>query len=723
MGVGGNLFVTNGTTTNNLNINTQVNANAATAFFGSIQTQGALSVGGNFIINGTTVYNTNTFTLSAASNNQISYFNVYRNTSNASIRWNEPSKYWDMLDVNNGNYYRIHTDEFLTSSLTDTTTSNIASASAANSLYTMLTANVTSLQSQITSNTTSLQNQISSNTSSLQNQITSNVNSINSNVSAVQTYSSAGYARANTSSNTFVGTTGSASPSSGSITFTSTNGVTVVGSGNTITISDPQDLRTTASPTFSSLTLSTTPLAISSGGTGSSSSGAALTTLLPTGTTSGYVLTTGGPGNFYWAASGAGGGATPGTTINSTYLAYTGNGAGVTYTTPTYIPGADQLKVYLNGVRQHPGTYTETSNTTMSFSTSPASGTAVLLEIDGYIVNPYYANNIAYTVNSKIGATANTIQLAIDGLAGGVAYANGYNWSGFTGVVTAPTMPTGTANTTLATTAYVSNFVNNSYTLNSSISGNAGTVTNGLYSSGSYSNPSWLTSISGSIVSGNISGNAANITGTYGGSLTSGQVTTALGFTPYNSSNPSGYISGITSSMVTSALGYTPYNSSNPSGYITSSASITGTATNITAYTINQSVGTGNNVQFNTIGVGTSPDTANTGSIRATNNITAYYSDERLKTKLGPIENAVDKVLSLNGFYHQANEIAQALGYDVIREVGLSAQQVQKVMPEVVAPAPIDDKYLTVRYERLVPLLVEAIKELKQEIEELKANK
>lgn len=54
--------------------------------------------------------------------------------------------------------------------------------------------------------------------------------------------------------------------------------------------------------------------------------------------------------------------------------------------------------------------------------------------------------------------------------------------------------------------------------------------------------------------------------------ITSTMVTTALGFTPYNSSNPNSYISGITSSMVTTALGFTPYNATNPSGYITSSA-------------------------------------------------------------------------------------------------------------------------------------------------------
>jgi hypothetical protein len=53
-----------------------------------------------------------------------------------------------------------------------------------------------------------------------------------------------------------------------------------------------------------------------------------------------------------------------------------------------------------------------------------------------------------------------------------------------------------------------------------------------IYTDGSYSNPAWITSINGSIVSGNITGNAANITGTYAGTITSGQVTTALGYTP-----------------------------------------------------------------------------------------------------------------------------------------------------------------------------------------------
>lgn len=145
----------------------------------------------------------------------------------------------------------------------------------------------------------------------------------------------------------------------------------------------------------------------------------------------------------------------------------------------------------------------------------------------------------------------------------------------------------------------------------------------------------------------------------------------------------------------------------------------TGTANNITAYTINQSVGTANNVQHNSIGVGTA-GSGTAGEIRATNNITAYYSDERLKTKVGDIEDPLAKIHEIKTMLYHANEVAVALGYDAsIIEVGLSAQSVQRVQPEAVAPAPIDEKYLTVRYERLVPLLIEAIKALDTKVDGL----
>jgi hypothetical protein len=126
--------------------------------------------------------------------------------------------------------------------------------------------------------------------------------------------------------------------------------------------------------------------------------------------------------------------------------------------------------------------------------------------------------------------------------------------------------------------------------------------------------------------------------------------------------------------------------------------------------------------------------------LRVTGNVIAYYSDERLKTKTGNIENALDKVNSLEGFYYVENDLAKSLGYNnSLTQVALSAQQVQEVMPECVSLAPFDiadqrdvesryaegrtsrsgEDYLTVDYGKLVPLLVESIKELTARVEEL----
>jgi hypothetical protein len=149
----------------------------------------------------------------------------------------------------------------------------------------------------------------------------------------------------------------------------------------------------------------------------------------------------------------------------------------------------------------------------------------------------------------------------------------------------------------------------------------------------------------------------------------------------------------------------------------TITASLTGNASGSAA----TFTSTSQNSQFNSIGVGTA-GSGTAGEIRATNNVTAYYSDDRLKTRLGTIDNALDKVRTLDTFYYEANETAQALGYKPVREVGISAQQVQAIMPETVAPAPIDDQYLTVRYERLVPLLLAAIKELEAKVALLEAK-
>ena len=109
-------------------------------------------------------------------------------------------------------------------------------------------------------------------------------------------------------------------------------------------------------------------------------------------------------------------------------------------------------------------------------------------------------------------------------------------------------------------------------------------------------------------------------------------------------------------------------------------------------------------------------------AITATGDITAFFSDDRLKDRYSNIPNAVEKVKSLNGFYYEPNITAQDLGYQKEMHVGVSAQEVNAIMPEVVAPAPIDNKYMTVKYDRLIPLLIEAIKEQQIQIDELKAQ-
>ena len=87
-----------------------------------------------------------------------------------------------------------------------------------------------------------------------------------------------------------------------------------------------------------------------------------------------------------------------------------------------------------------------------------------------------------------------------------------------------------------------------------------------------------------------------------------------------------------------------------------------------------------------------------------------------------PIPDALEKVKSLTGFYYRPNEKAQSFGYKDKREVGVSAQAVERILPEVVTDAAIDPEYKTVDYARLVPLLIEAIKDLSEELQTLKKD-
>ncbi|MAB59957.1 MAG: hypothetical protein CMO46_05370 [Verrucomicrobiales bacterium] len=136
---------------------------------------------------------------------------------------------------------------------------------------------------------------------------------------------------------------------------------------------------------------------------------------------------------------------------------------------------------------------------------------------------------------------------------------------------------------------------------------------------------------------------------------------------------------------------------------------------------------TDDDVQHDSLGVGTAAS-GTTGEIRATDNITAYYSsDRRLKENISNIPNALDKVNQLNGVTFDWTEAYMKQhggedGYFVKKnDTGLIAQDVEQVLPEIVRSN--KDGYLGVQYDKVVGLLVEAIKELKHEIEFLKGKR
>jgi hypothetical protein len=130
-----------------------------------------------------------------------------------------------------------------------------------------------------------------------------------------------------------------------------------------------------------------------------------------------------------------------------------------------------------------------------------------------------------------------------------------------------------------------------------------------------------------------------------------------------------------------------------------------------------------------TLGVNTAAGP--TGELRATGDITAFFSDVRLKDRIEYVKNADEKLYTLSGVFYRQNKLAEQFGYnDYSRQVGLIAQEVQNILPEIVKPAPFDmdendnsrtgENYLTVQYEKLIPLIVETIKTQQVEIEQLR---
>lgn len=209
---------------------------------------------------------------------------------------------------------------------------------------------------------------------------------------------------------------------------------------------------------------------------------------------------------------------------------------------------------------------------------------------------------------------------------------------------------------------------------------------------------------------------------------------TGLATTPANGALDIGNGTGFTRTTLTAGTGISVTNASGgitiTNSGVTSAVAGTGItvsgATGAVTVSIGQAVATSSNVQFNSLGVGTAGSTT-AGEIRATNNITAYYSsDAKFKENIRPIENALDKIKVIGGKeFDWTDEYIDAHGgedgYFIAKEdFGLIAQDVQKVFPKAVKTRP--DGSLAVDYTKLGVLAFQGIVELLKRIEALEAK-
>ena len=262
----------------------------------------------------------------------------------------------------------------------------------------------------------------------------------------------------------------------------------------------------------------------------------------------------------------------------------------------------------------------------------------------------------------------------------------------------------------------------NNNKLETSWTGNTSIVTLGTVSTGTWNATTIATNKGGTGLTGFTSGGAVYATST--SALTTGTLPVASGGTGVTSATGSGYLL-----IGNSSAGW-------------SVATLTGTVNRVTvtngsgSITLSgpQDLAASSNVQHGSLGIGVA-STGTAGEIVATNQITSYYSDERLKENIQPIQNALDKVMTLRGVTYQPNALAESFGFKKDNQIGVLAGDVEKVCPEAVKPAPFDmmlfensvisrsgENYKTVQYEKLVPILIEAIKELNDKVKYLESK-
>jgi hypothetical protein len=110
---------------------------------------------------------------------------------------------------------------------------------------------------------------------------------------------------------------------------------------------------------------------------------------------------------------------------------------------------------------------------------------------------------------------------------------------------------------------------------------------------------------------------------------------------------------------------------------------------------------------------------SSSGDVVADGDVVAYNSsDVRLKDNIEVIKGSLDKIDGIRGVEFDWNDKSPGWAQERGHDIGVIAQEVQKIIPEIVVER--KNGYLGVDYKRIIPLLIESIKELKQEVEDLK---
>jgi hypothetical protein len=523
--------------------------------------------------------------------------------------------------------------------------------------------------------------------------------------------------------------------SAGGITITSTAGAgtvtSVAASGGTTGLSF------TGSPitTSGTLTLGGT-LAIANGGTGATSASGARLTLLAAGSGANSDITS---LSGLTTALSVGQGGTGVATAPSNGQLLIGNGAGYSVATLTAGSGvtvtnsAGGITIAATGSG---GTVTSVSGsggtTGLTLAGGPITGSGTLtLSGTLAIANGGTGATTAGGALTSLGAYAASNPSGFTSNTGTVTSASVASANGFAGTVaTATTTPAITLTTTITGvlkgngTAISAATAGTDYVAPGGALGtpSSGTLTNCTFPTLNQNTTGTAGNVTGTVAVANGGTGATTLTGVLKGNGTAAFSAATAG-TDYVA--PGGALGTPSSGTLTNCT--FPTLNQNTTG---SSGSCTGnsaTATLATTATTANALNTGNNYQVNSLGVGTAAS-GTAGEIRATNNVTAFYSsDARLKENVRPIENALDIVTTVGGktFDWTDAYIAEHGGEDdyFVRksDFGVIAQDVEEMFPLAVRTR--DDGTLAVDYEKLVAVAFAAIKELKAELDELRGAK